>query len=117
VRRAERAQHAPDPAAELCGRLAGEGEADDAVRLDKPVGHQPCDAQAHRLGLARAGTGDDDVRVQRRADGGRLLGGGRELLADVSGDLGGGQARARHVVTARPSSCTGQLVRTGQKVQ
>ena len=106
------------------------------MRLDEAVRDQPDHPEAHRLGLAGAGTGDHDVRLQRRRDSAGLLGGGRVGLAEPVGELGRGeddialrcrveQARlARrwrgvpgHAVTVRPSSWTGQLVRTGQRAQ
>ena len=106
------------------------------VRLDQPVGDQPDHPQAHRLGLAGAGSGDDDVRAQRRRDrrrpapasaGATPRAGARARPASAARrGRGAGSNRlgwSRPVragvmpVTARPSSCTGQLVRTGHMPQ
>ena len=50
----------PDAPAQLGGGLAGEGQPEHRVRGDQPVGDQPDHPGGHRLGLARAGAGDDD---------------------------------------------------------
>ena len=75
--------------------------------------------------------GHDDVRAHRRADRLGLLRGGQRVQPEPAGQLDRGQVAARHRlevvgveqaglahdVTARPSSCTGHDVRTGQRVQ
>ncbi len=129
------AEHPADPFAQLGGRLAGERQPQHPVRLDQPVGDQPDHPQAHGLGLARAGSGDDHVRAQRRRDRRGLLRRRRVRLPEAVRELGRRQqcalagrrveqgrlvapgAGRGHPVTARPSSCTGQLVRTGHIAQ
>ena len=72
-------QPALDALGELARRLAGEGQAEHLVAPDDPVRDQPDDTRGHRLGLAAAGAGDDERRLERRLDDGRLLVGRREL--------------------------------------
>ena len=103
-------QPATDPLAEFGRRLAGEGQPQHAVRSDEPVGDEPHDARRHRLGLARAGAGDDNSRRERRLDHRRLLGRRR------------GQAEQRRqlasavitCVTCRPAVCSGHELARSQ---
>ena len=60
--RTQRPQLPGHPFGQLTGGLAGEGEPEHLVGLDEPVGDQPDDPVGHRLGLARAGTRDDEHR-------------------------------------------------------
>ena len=137
------AQHAAHPQPQLAGGFAGEREAEHAVWWHQPVGHQPQHAQGHRLGLARPCPGDDRQRLEGCLDRRHLLGrrlvvaqAGRELVGgQISlgarvflGDLVERQQQLAHdacspsagpdgPVTSRPSSTSGQLLRTGQWLQ
>ena len=86
------------------------------VRLDQAVGDQPDDPQAHRLGLAGAGAGDDDVRAQRRGDGAGLLARSAGGPRRAGGQLGRreqrppddvGRRRRRRATPARSRSAAG----------
>ena len=97
-----------------------------------PVGHQPDDAGGHRLGLARAGARDHHGRDQVGLDDLGLLV-GRRRQAEQPVQFGGPDDRTSwpcsratrrritgygakpdgaHVVTWRPSDCSGQLALT-----
>ena len=67
-----------DTAQQLAGGLAGERQPEHLARPGVSVGDQPHHPRCHRLGLARAGTGDDDQRAGRCGDHRGLLVGGRE---------------------------------------
>ena len=74
-----------DPLGEFARRLAGEGQAEDLVATDEPVGDEPDDPARHRLGLAAACAGDDERGRERRRDDGGLLG-RRGKLPEGRGD-------------------------------
>jgi hypothetical protein len=78
---------AADPAAQLGGGLAGEGQTEDGVRRHQPVRNQPHHPGRHRLGLARPGPGDDHGGAERRLDDRRLLVRGRVLEAEPLAEL------------------------------
>ena len=115
------AEPLPDPVRQLAGRLAGEGEAEDLLRADVPVGDQPDHPGGHRLGLAGAGAGDHQQRLDRRGDDGGLLAGSARGSRSSFGQLERGVPRTgcddracrrarRSSVTCRPLPDTGQLV-------
>ena len=62
-----------DALTELAGRLAGEGESENLVGASVAVGEQPQHPVGHGLGLAAAGSGDDEGRRERRFDDRLLL--------------------------------------------
>ena len=64
----EAAQPGAHPDPELLGGLAGERQPEDLLGQHLPRGDQPDHARGHRLGLARAGPGDDERRAGRRGD-------------------------------------------------
>ena len=82
---AETGEAALDALGELARRLAREGQSEHLVAADEPVRDEPHDPPGHRLGLAAAGTGDHERRLERRGDDGGLLG-GRGELAERRGD-------------------------------
>ena len=109
------AQPRPHPLAELAGRLAGEGQPEHLVRLDHPVRHQPDDAGRHRLGLAGAGAGDHQQRLDRGRDDRGLLA-GRRRQAQKSGQLGRRVARSRVGTAARRHRFVGEEAGLGHWV-
>src|SRR5690606_21161268 len=62
-----------DALPELSRRLAREGEAEDLPGRDVAVRDEPEHACGHGLGLAAAGSRDDERRAERRFDDGALL--------------------------------------------
>ncbi len=120
------AEPRPDPVRQLAGRLAGEGESEDLLGPRVRVGDQPHHPGGHRLGLARAGPGDDQQRLDRRGDDlGLLRGGGRQVqqLGQLDrGVPGTGVGAARrpgvkiscHRSPDGPCRTPGSDVRTGQ---
>ena len=67
-----------DALGEFAGGLVGEGEAEDLLGGDLAGADQPHHARGHHRGLARTGSGHDDLRGGRRGDAGRLLRGERD---------------------------------------
>ena len=108
----EMAQPHRHPLAELAGRLARERQAQDLVRLDQAVGDEVHHARGHRLGLPRARAGDHEDRLERGLDDRLLLVRGLVRLPQQPRDLD--RAEPGHWPTCSPSSCAGQLRRTGQ---
>ena len=80
-----------DPLGELARRLAGEREPEDLIPGDELVRDQPHHPARHGLGLAAAGTGDDERGSRRRLDH-ALLGRSGRRKAERCGDVGGGDA-------------------------
>ena len=62
-----------DPRGQLRRGLAGEREPEHLLRADGAGADEPHHPRGHDGGLARAGAGDDDARLERRADGVQLL--------------------------------------------
>ena len=83
--RAERDEARPDARGEFTCCLAREREPEHALGRDMTVGAEPQHARGHRLGLARAGSRDDEGRAERSLDDGTLLG-GRTVDAECVGD-------------------------------
>ena len=67
------AEAVADPLLELGGGLGGEGQAEDLAGRDLAGGDQPDDAGGHHGGLAGAGAGDHDGRLERGGDRRELL--------------------------------------------
>ena len=84
---------------ELTRCLAGERESQHLVGVDEPVRHQPHDPGRHGLRLPRSRAGDDEQRPQRGLDDRDLLGRGRVLLAQRSGELVGAPAHTTRPLT------------------
>ena len=63
-----------DPVPHLAGGLVGEGDGDDRCRVDAALLHQPGDAIGDDPGLARAGTGEDQLGALTMSDGRELIG-------------------------------------------
>ena len=78
--RGELADAPVDAFGEFSGRLAGEGEPEDLVGASVPIGEQPEYPVGHGLGLAAAGTGDDERRGERGLNDPLLFGGWRRHL-------------------------------------
>ena len=62
------AQHGLDAPTHLARRLVGEGDREDAVRRDVLDLHQPRDAMRQHTGLAAAGAGQHQRRLERSRD-------------------------------------------------
>ncbi|OIQ73580.1 hypothetical protein GALL_447820 [mine drainage metagenome] len=100
-----------DSFAQLSGRLARERQTEDLVGLHQAVGDEVHHACGHGLGLPGARAGDDEDRLERGLDDRLLLGRGLMRLPEQRRDLDG--AEPGHRPTCSPSSCAGQLRRTG----
>ena len=102
-----------DALSQLTGRLLGEGDPEDLIGPDEPIGHQPHHPISHRGGLPGPGTGHHEHRVQLRLNHRLLLRGrilallGRNVtlqgvddvpgsVASVHGSAGGWGGRNTH---------------------
>ena len=105
--RADAGGHRPDAVGELGGGLLGEGQAEDLLGGDAPLGDELADEECDRGGLAGAGAGHDPHRLQRGGEDRLLLQAGLDPEESASG----------HAKASLPSGQAGQTWRNGQRSQ
>ena len=94
----QRAHLALEPSGDLVGRLVGEGDGADAPRIESVPRDEPRDAGDQAVGLAGAGSGDDQHRAERGFDGLALGVGGLEAQAVLRRGDSRGHERMRFPV-------------------
>jgi hypothetical protein len=95
-------QHRVEPGQHLLRRLVGEGDGEHAAGRELAGLDQPGDAGGEDAGLAGAGAGEDQGRLGRQGDGGKLFG----VRAFEEAGRGGGRGMGKHrpIVGGRPAA-------------